>query len=281
MNKDEKNSFVFMFSIVIIFFCLAVVYFCGEEFVKSIPCWLCSVILFTAMFCFASRVISCCLIKKSINTLNGFDKKKVVYLKEESGKKIFSQSDFKNYKNLQRIDFINDVDFLESDVFQNCLELKEINFYGTLKYYLPETFSTCKKLERVSFSNLKVLYAKTFYGSPVKYVSISGGLESIEEEAFGNCVNLQEIFIDSKILQLPDSFAFWTKNAYIFKIPNTVIKIGKFSFCGSENLKYIRFDGSIDAFKQIYKENYWKTLVSEDCEIICNDKTVNLVEINN
>ena len=154
---------------------------------------------------------------------------------------------------ISKIQFPSNIEFIESGAFEGCKNLpKEIVSNNTLllyngkdekEYVVPEyinrissyAFSSNKNTEKIYISNsLKSIAKSAFNYSHVLEIKLQEGIETIESEAFSNCIKLKELII-----------------------PESVKKLEEYTFGGCQNLTKVVLPNSLDTLPNNLFSGRW------------------------
>ena len=171
-----------------------------------------------------------------------------------------------NKINLQTIFIINDLEEIDINTFVNCINLKTL--------ILPEYFidiisnlnlSSCKRLLNINFSTensdilitkeykmdyeiepyITKIYKKDFENwENLKKLTIPFSVEEIEENAFKNCYNINEVTTNPKFLKY-----FIEDRIENIIVPEYIEEVDENDFNGCLNIKVIEFLGKYTKLK--------------------------------
>lgn len=158
MNDKKETDFIFAIGITLTLFTVALILFCGEDFLKALGCCWVRIIFFIALIVFAFFLFISLgfMLFTSCNTKE--TKSWIVIAKD---------NEFIN-KNAENVMFDTDVTNITSNWIKNLDNLEQVEIYGT-PVIDERAFSKCKNLQEV-----------TFYEKP----------KSIDETAFEGCSSL-------------------------------------------------------------------------------------------
>ena len=139
--------------------------------------------------------------------------------------------------NLQNIQVIQDYAFAE------CDNLSSVSFSddSMLETIGEGAFSSNPKLKQVFLpDNLKTISSLAFSDTAINSITIPKSVETIDDRAFGNCINLAEVTIDSGIV----FNRITSKNSQGYLIANAIIVNVEASLIDNYGLKSSYLDSS-------------------------------------
>ena len=117
-----------------------------------------------------------------------------------------------------------------------------------------------------------VLYfvTDTFYGN----FKMPYQVKIIRECAFQNNTKITEVVFDDRNQLEEIKFgAFWNSSIKSIRIPASVKKIGLLAFADCCSLTKINYEGTVEQWEDINKEEYWDAGTGT-CKIYCTDGTI-------
>lgn len=138
-----------------------------------------------------------------------------------------------------------------------------------------QAFAYCSQLTEIIIpDSVKSIGPIAFYGcTSLKSVKIGNSVTSIGDTAFRNCTSLANLTIGNSVASIGKSaFADCTSLTCVI-IPNSVTSIGGFAFYGCSSLTDIHFEGTIDQWNAISKDNAWNAQTG-DYTIHCTNGTI-------
>ncbi|MBQ8689379.1 MAG: leucine-rich repeat protein [Clostridia bacterium] len=167
---------------------------------------------------------------------------------------------FNSCKSLAHIDLPEMLTILGESCFADCIALKEVKIPSKVTKIDDIAFNGCIELENVILpENLLKIGKSTFKDcSSLKSIHIPASLLSIGSGPFRGCTNLESIEVDPKnrAFKSVDNVLF-NKNKSIlvsyppklpaeeYSIPDSVVTISDWAFCGCTNLKRIEIPDSV------------------------------------
>ena len=169
---------------------------------------------------------------------------------------------FYNCKQIKQINILNDIEYIGKNAFSNCDNLekviigqKDIEFENICEIN-ERAFSNCDKLTNfVSYKPINLSVAVFSSNSNLKVVSLLGGINKLEENAFNNCIKLYQIEIanisenlreDAVISELAFSDCISLKE---ITLPDNIVKICTGAFNNCKNLETVKFAGETPVFE--------------------------------
>ena len=120
-----------------------------------------------------------------------------------------------------------------------------------------------------------------FATSPFTKITLSEGIERIEENAFYDCQNLKEIILPDSLISIENHAFYWCQNLKSIELPKNlkIIGDGIFAQCyinyiglSEENSYFVKDNGIV------YDSGYKKVIFSSKSEISCRIKLPDSVE---
>lgn len=189
--------------------------------------------------CFADSVI----IPEGVNTL---------------GKESFSCS------NLKKIVLPDSLKTIDELAFSNCHELVELSIPEGVEKIGQSVFFCCSKLDSITLPSTLIEFDKNaIYGSCIEniyvaqgnkyYTAVDGCLYNKDMSIFLNCASYKKgmVIIPDGVSEIADSAFSSCFDFEAVVIPDSVVKIGSYAFCFSNNLKDIYYAGSESQWKSI------------------------------
>lgn len=168
-----------------------------------------------------------------------------------------------------------------TEAFRECKNLAVVNIPNSVVEVEDYAFYACENIYSLRLSErLTEIATAAFCGSKIKKVEIPEGVTRIKLDAFGNCLELEEVILP-ETLQAIERGAFYNcPSLREITIPARVTKIGEFQFfeCTSltdiynyapepqvltpihRNPKQITLHVPADAIEKYRKADYWKEM---------------------
>ena len=186
----------------------------------------------------------------------------LIEIKIPEGVKNISKSSFDNCYKLEKVELPKTLEFIESEAFYGCNNLKNINFPSELKEIKSGAFTRCSSLINIIFpEKLKVIGEWSFSECEnLEYVKIPASVNEFTGNIsqFYGCNNLKKIEVNENNKNFSDIegvlvnknknslIAFpGAKDSY-YILPESIIKIGRYSFRYLENIKGILIHDSVN-----------------------------------
>ena len=142
---------------------------------------------------------------------------------------------FRDCTSLKKVILPNTLEKIRAYAFAGCESLKEIVIPNSVKVIESGAFLNCSKLERVILpKGLKKIESLTFKGcTKLKEIVIPNSVESIDFEAFSNCKSLKEIVIPSKVKTIKYGLFLNCQSLEKVTLPKSleIIEISAFNAC--------------------------------------------------
>ena len=168
-------------------------------------------------------------------------KNETSFIVPDSVKTIFDGA-FAYNNNLVDVQISDSVTVIESNAFFCCEKLERVILGESVTSIGAFAFSTCLSL---------------------KEINIPDSVERIEAHAFGWCSSLRSIVLGNNLKKIGE-FAFETcSKLRSITIPQSIESIDQYAFLLCENVDHIYFDGTIEQWKAIFKEENWNNMMGE------------------
>lgn len=157
--------------------------------------------------------------------------------------------------------FFDDYDYFD--------HIKAIHLPSTIKTIGEQAFSDCRNLEQINLENVSSLGAqcfkytslthielspelieipvKAFYDTPLEYIKINNGTQTIAQSAFGNCANIELIYIPNSVVTF-NNFSLYAKAIIYTPIGSPAEEYAK-----SRNIAYINANSIPDYYEVLRK----------------------------
>lgn len=168
---------------------------------------------------------------------------------------------------------ISNVKFIGEKAFANCQKLKHVKISNvdTIK---SKAFTSCIKLQSVDIQNVADIDNYVFDDCyRLQTVNIDDSIKFIGMGAFNDCEKLTSFKWPKNTIEIVDNTFKHCKSLQNLEIPNTVSSISDWVFWGCDSLKSIKFNGTKEEWKKIYKVKLWRK-ESVISEVICTNGTV-------
>ena len=214
-------------------------------------------------------------------------------------------STFYNCISLKNVEMPSTITSIGKNAFSYCKSLENINLPSSLKTINNSAFYNCNKLN-VNLTNLTKLtsvgtYAfylcnslkdgyipnsltslsgNIFYSSKIESINIPNSVTTIAVSAFAYTKNLKSLIIPSSVTSLSGSIINSSAVEYV-EINNPTITVATSAtyssgttFYGANNLKEIKFKGTLDQFKNVFSNSKEKFISN------FNDKVFNITYLD-
>ena len=218
---------------------------------------------------------------------------------------------FHNCSELKKVDLPIGITEIGYGAFDLCVRMTEINIPNTVKTIGGNAFCACTSLKSIIIPDSVTCIESGAFGYCVSLTSICfpASIRSVGEGLVGNnSLTTIDVDADSPVLSSIDGNLYanfsrvfisyaCAKPDSSFDIPKTVVRIGTLSFAGCLNLKTISipktvdsigtgiffmspnietiyYDGTIEDWKRIDKEDNWNAETESIFTIICTDGTI-------
>ena len=159
------------------------------------------------------------------------------------------KSAFENCSSLSAIRMPRKIYKIESSTFAGCSSLKSVNLVMTKKIHIGDScFSGCEQLEEIDGINKIVRIDQGAFRNckNLKSITLSGELNTIEEDVFSGCCSLSSIDLSAcKINCIPERLFYLCSSLVDISLPSTINEIKDKSFFGCKKLPNIKFNEGI------------------------------------
>ena len=201
------------------------------------------------------------------------------FLSHDDVKKAFQKSDFEELYNLSK-EYVGEYFNSKLSSLLLSLDINPIKYLTVVPTYSFVDIDLDD--DDVQFNpQLKTIGENAFSSNTaITLVSIPDSCKYINNYAFSNCDNLQEIKLGNNVEQLGSGCFFNDNKLLSITLPRSMQSIDLGTFSGS-GITEIQYQGTSDEFIQKLRQ---KTLIGSDTKvkkIICSDKTQDLKEYFN
>ena len=168
-----------------------------------------------------------------------------------------------------------DTTYINNNLLSNTYEDKGILVFENDVNYITGLFYNKSKLIKVWLPNCNIRQTVLAFGECTNLTMINNSkqLKNIEENTFRDCINLQQIEIDSG--QIIDSAFSNCTSLKSVKISKRIEDIGDYVFYNCINLKSIDYEGTIEEWNNIDTRSDWRN-GSVITTIHCSDGDIQL-----
>ena len=159
---------------------------------------------------------------------------------------------------IESVTFGNGLEEIPTFAFIECLQLKEASL-GSVKIIGETAFVMCVSLERVEMPDTVISIKDGAFGicSSLSSITLPPSLEYLGPRVFTNCDSLTSMDIPDGIDTLRyGTFNLCTQLSEI-TLPANLTKIQTLCFSGCVSLKRINFEGTMEQWNAIEKEDAW------------------------
>ena len=133
--------------------------------------------------------------------------------------KAIGESAFEDCISISEITLSNDnLTEISNNTFRNCVSLKDVTLSNKVTIIRSGAFDGCVMIEDFDFSKITLIGAYAFRNTKVSSPAFSRNLQTIGENAFENCVNIEEVIINTEIIDgVEGGVSSTTIRQYAFK----------------------------------------------------------------
>ena len=150
-------------------------------------------------------------------------------------------SAFFDCEKLERVVFSEGLEQIGNGAFDNCTALESVTFVEGLRTIGAQALRACPVRELDLPDSLETIGEEAFFGCKnLEYLRLGPNVASIGSGAFSSCTGLKGAIIDSPIQELP--FGLFSGDTALewVVIPDSVTKLGASMFRGCKSLEYVR-----------------------------------------
>ena len=182
------------------------------------------------------------------------------------------------FSSLKKINIPNNVNYIGKLAFGYCTALKSIIFNGTIAQWnqieLGSEWSSNASIGEIRCLDGTILLCLEYeLASDGTYYSVSG----ISRKVPASLVISSE-YNNLPVKEISDNGFVGSANLITIEIPNTIGVIGDNAFAYCSNLNTIKFNGTVEEWKQIELGTDWNSFVPAT-EVICTNGTVSLIAL--
>jgi len=111
--------------------------------------------------------------------------------------KAIGESAFEDCTLIKQVDLYEGLNEISKDTFKNCVSLKTIALPSTVTIVRQGAFDGCVKVDNLDLSRLTIIGASAFRNTLIATPTFSDSIQTIGDYAFDNCVNIEEVVIDT------------------------------------------------------------------------------------
>lgn len=173
----------------------------------------------------------------------------------------------------------NNVRKIGSEAFSGCDSLTKIILSNNITAINDYTFHSCSSLTDIIIPNGVTMIGKMAFGvcEGLSEIIIPDSVMEIDEWAFVNCDNLVSITIPNSVKTIDSNTFDDCDSLKEVTIPVNVTYISENAFADCENLTEIKYEGTIDDWKNIEKESSWNDGTSAYA-IYCTDGQISAAQ---
>lgn len=199
-----------------------------------------------------------------------------------SGLKAIASQCFKNTK-LENIVIPSGVTSIGDSAFATCYELKSVSLPNTLTTIASNAFKFCSKLVDINLpDSITSIGSISLHNVGIEEIIVPKGVTSIANYAFRNTKKLKRLVLTANVTKLNQSILSGsTVETVEIRNPTIVVTTnsnflydGSSSFYNARYIKEIKFYGTLDQFKTVFKNKAGAFTSNFD------DKVINITYLN-
>lgn len=186
---------------------------------------------------------------------------------------------FKGCTSLKNITLPKDSTSIDVEMFENT-GLEKISIPENVTVIASSAFRKCENLTEINLpKNITTIGSNAFEGcSKIKNIQLPQGLKTLGKEVFKDCSSLETLMLPESLTELSGSLIAGT-NIKEINIPLSVKTIKRDFFKDTPSLKTVYYNGTCEKFKSIFDRQWLNGDDYLDINIVCIDKTFNLLEL--
>ncbi|MBQ9516557.1 MAG: leucine-rich repeat domain-containing protein [Eubacterium sp.] len=231
----------------------------------------------TVLYGAVPLVKSTYIVPDSVRTIEGsaFSScKKLAYVELSENVRTIEGSAFADCTNLRLIEIPDGVKTIARDCFDNCVSLTQLDLPASVTGLGYEFCEGCSSLTAINVDSENEAYTsfngvlfensgKTLRKYPIgnsrQQYTIPNGVEIINEGAFVECRNLQNVFFPESLKSIGLCAFQYCTNLKAINLPNSVTSIGKSAFESCYNVEEIELSNSLESIPYAAFYNCEKT----------------------
>ena len=141
------------------------------------------------------------------------------------------------FSNITEIILGNTVKIIPNGLYIRCNNLTSITFPNSVREIKSRAFDNCPSLSSITIPNsVTKIDTSAFYScNNLTSVNFYAGNCILEGTPFANCSSLETINFGN-ITRIPENICYGLSTIKYINIPNSVIEIGEYAFCGCHNV---------------------------------------------
>ena len=152
----------------------------------------------------------------------------------------------------------------------NIYYFTELKYFTGLTAIATNAFLGCENLLEIEIPiNVVSIGEYAFSGTPIKKVTISRNITSIDRYAFRNCLKLQYLTISDGVVQIGDGAFQNCKKLKRIIIPNSVEKLGREVFDGCVSVEYLYIGNGVKDYGKLSTSYTYRPFANCGGELIC------------
>ena len=177
---------------------------------------------------------------------------------------------FRWCSSLTSITIPNSVTSIGAWAFDNCESLTSITIPNSVTCIAVCSFQDCSNLASIRIPNSVTCIGDSAFREcrSLTNITIPNSVTSIGDEAFSWCSSLTSITIPNSVTSIGHGAFSWCMSITSITIPNSITIIGDEAFCDCYSLKNIRFDGTMEEWYKISKDDLG---IDDDVTVTCID----------
>ena len=165
-------------------------------------------------------------------------------LEIDSTVKLIEESAFENCIGITEVTLSDQIDEIAVNTFKNCINLETISLPANCTVVRSGAFDGCVNVSNLNLSNLKIIGDAAFRNTQVPTPTFSNLLQTIGENAFENCQNIENVTIATNLPSTTiKKYAFYNCKAITeIDLSHNVITEGN-AFAGVTNVELLAVRG--------------------------------------
>ncbi|MCH5161027.1 MAG: leucine-rich repeat domain-containing protein [Clostridiales bacterium] len=159
-------------------------------------------------------------------------------------------------------------------LFYGCTSITSLVLHDAVTSIGSYAFNGCKKITELDIpESVETIESGAFSETGLTSVVIPDSVTKLGSTAFGMCTSLTSVVIGNQVWDIEMQAFFGCSKLTTVTIPKSVTWLRRESFCGCWKLAEIKYDGTVEEWRNISKGYQWD-LYTGAYVVICDDGTL-------